>query len=284
MRSVPNGPGYQMPRWRVIEKSRPRNDFAAGAPSARITFGDTICSSRSRYSRQFAISSGDGARLVSRPLSVLVARHLIVFVMKTSSRRSPMAASILFSSSPARPTKGSPWRSSCSPGPSPTMTRGEAGSPTPQTTFVRVEPMAHRRQASACACRAESCCCRCALASSNEGITSVPHEHRAPRDEHDADEDGGVQDVPADERGAERPVPEQPVVLDPVKPAAALAPVEHAALTPCLFGTPGFPFVGHDALRQIDDSQPAFAQPVSEIDLLVVEEKALVKPSHLCEY
>src|ERR1700674_3250206 len=56
----------------------------------------------SRYSRQFAISSCIGARLNTRPFSSVVARHLMVLVMKTSSRRSPMAASIRVSSSPAR--------------------------------------------------------------------------------------------------------------------------------------------------------------------------------------
>ena len=42
------------------------------------------------------------------------------------------------SSWPARPTNGSPCRSSCSPGPSPTNIRSACGSPTPKTTWVRV--------------------------------------------------------------------------------------------------------------------------------------------------
>ena len=48
-----------------------------------------------------------------------------------------MAAIILVSSWPARPTKGSPCRSSSSPGASPTNMMRASGLPTPKTTCVR---------------------------------------------------------------------------------------------------------------------------------------------------
>ena len=49
----------------------------------------------------------------------------------------------LVSSRPARPTNGSPVRSSCSPGASPTKSRSAVGSPTPNTTWVRVAASGH---------------------------------------------------------------------------------------------------------------------------------------------
>ena len=65
------------------------------------------------------------------------------------SRVSPMPSMRLVSSWPARPTNGSPVRSSCSPGPSPTNIRSASGSPTPNTTWVRVSASGHFVHASA---------------------------------------------------------------------------------------------------------------------------------------
>ena len=47
------------------------------------------------------------------------------------------------SSLPARPTNGSPCRSSCSPGPSPTNSRSASARPTPNTTCVRPAASLH---------------------------------------------------------------------------------------------------------------------------------------------
>ena len=62
---------------------------------------------------------------------------------------SPMPSIRLVSSWPARPTNGSPVRSSCSPGPSPTNIRSAWASPTPNTTCVRVAASGHFVQVSA---------------------------------------------------------------------------------------------------------------------------------------
>jgi hypothetical protein len=59
------------------------------------------------------------------------------------SRERLMAARILSSNFPARPTKGSPFKSSFSPGASPTRIRDALGSPTPNTKLVRDRPRAH---------------------------------------------------------------------------------------------------------------------------------------------
>src|SRR4051812_38700419 len=53
---------------------------------------------------------------------------------------------------PDLPTKGSPWRSSCSPGPSPTKTRSASGLPTPNTTWVRPLDRGQRAHTRACSC------------------------------------------------------------------------------------------------------------------------------------
>src|ERR1700722_10485544 len=58
-----------------------------------------------------------------------------------------MARSIEFKSCPARPTKGSPWRSSSAPGASPTMSHSAFWFPTPNTVCVRVLQSVQRVQA-----------------------------------------------------------------------------------------------------------------------------------------
>ncbi len=58
-----------------------------------------------------------------------------------------MARSMELSSWPARPTKGSPWRSSSAPGASPTMSHCACMLPTPNTVCVRVVLSEQRVQA-----------------------------------------------------------------------------------------------------------------------------------------
>ena len=65
-------------------------------------------------------------------------RHFKTFAMYTCSRGNPMASSMELSSCPARPTKGSPRRSSSAPGASPTMSQSACRLPTPNTVCVRV--------------------------------------------------------------------------------------------------------------------------------------------------
>ena len=60
------------------------------------------------------LSRGAGSRLPG-------GRHFKTLAMYTCSRSRPMARSMEFSNWPARPTKGSPWRSSSAPGASPTI-------------------------------------------------------------------------------------------------------------------------------------------------------------------
>src|SRR5262245_28628627 len=61
------------------------------------------------------------------------------------SRRTPTLARHCVSSCPARPTNGSPCRSSSAPGASPTNTTGAWSDPTPNTTWVRVSQRPHLR-------------------------------------------------------------------------------------------------------------------------------------------
>ena len=77
-----------------------------------MTRGATSSICRSRKGPHCSVSAGSGSRLSG-------GRHLTVLVMNTSSRESPRAKSMELSSRPARPTKGSPCRSSLAPGPSP---------------------------------------------------------------------------------------------------------------------------------------------------------------------
>src|SRR5580704_9089488 len=67
--------------------------------------------------------------------------------MYTCSRANPMACSMELSNCPARPTNGSPLRSSSAPGASPTMSQSACGLPTPNTVCVRVALKPHRVQA-----------------------------------------------------------------------------------------------------------------------------------------
>ncbi len=63
--------------------------------------------------------------------------------MKTFSRVSPISSSSWFSSWPARPTKGSPWRSSSAPGASPTNISSASALPAPKTVLARVSCRGH---------------------------------------------------------------------------------------------------------------------------------------------
>ena len=89
------------------------------------------------HGRQVAISAGFGLRLPDSP-SGISGRHLRTFARKISSRVYSMAPMILVRSWPAFPMKGSPRRSSSSPGASPTKSSSAKGWPTPQTTCARL--------------------------------------------------------------------------------------------------------------------------------------------------
>ncbi len=65
-------------------------------------------------------------------------RHLSTLAMKTSERFNSMALMIFVSNWPAKPTKGSPSRSSSAPGASPTNMIRASMFPTPNTVCVRV--------------------------------------------------------------------------------------------------------------------------------------------------
>ena len=55
----------------------------------------------------------------------------------------PIPSSSSVSSAPARPTNGSPWRSSSAPGASPTNISSASALPLPKTTLVRVSASGH---------------------------------------------------------------------------------------------------------------------------------------------
>src|SRR5262249_42586589 len=98
--------------------------------TGRIPGGSISASRRSSHGAHASISSGCGSRLPG-------GRHFTTFAMYTSSRVKPIPSMSWVSSWPARPTNGSPFRSSCSPGPSPTNMRLASARPTPNTTCVR---------------------------------------------------------------------------------------------------------------------------------------------------
>ena len=72
---------HHVPRWReMLASGSPESPLNAVAPSATIVFGLTNAIWRRRYGMQTAISSGVGVRFCG-------GRHLMMFAMKTSSRR-----------------------------------------------------------------------------------------------------------------------------------------------------------------------------------------------------
>src|ERR1017187_7719350 len=73
-------------------------------------------------------------------------------------------------------------------------------------------------------------------------------------------------------------------MFDPVQPPAALPPVQHAELAPALLTAALLRLMHCDALRQEDDARAALAKPVREIDLLMIEEEALVEAPELREH
>src|SRR5450755_2194439 len=79
--------------------------------------------------------------------------------------------------------------------------------------------------------------------------------HRHTPDPHDGcGDERQCDDVAAEERRAQRIVPQIAVTLDPVETAAALAPSEHARSAPRLLGSAFFTAVHGDALRKIDET------------------------------
>ena len=100
-------------------------------PTASMIFGLSSAIWFDRYGRQFETSAGFGSRLPG-------GRHLRMLAMNTVSRGRPMASSIALSNWPARPTNGSPCRSSSAPGASPITSHSARVLPTPKTVCVRV--------------------------------------------------------------------------------------------------------------------------------------------------
>ena len=119
-----------MPLTRVIPTWLPVIFLVAKLPRVAITRGSISSIWRSRYGQQASISSGCGSRLPG-------GRDLRMLAMKTSSRRSPISPSSWVSSCPARPTNGSPWRSSSAPGASPMNISSASALPEPKTALVR---------------------------------------------------------------------------------------------------------------------------------------------------
>ena len=108
----------------------PSRVCAATRPRQQISRGCRMASCRFRCGSQACTSAAWGSRLLG-------GRHFRMLQMKTSSRAKPMAARILVSSWPLRPTKGSPCRSSSRPGASPMRTRSASGLPAPKTVCLR---------------------------------------------------------------------------------------------------------------------------------------------------
>ncbi len=105
-----------------------------------MIFGCTNSTCRRRKGSHCAISSGSGLRLPG-------GRHFSTLAMKTLSRRfRPSARSMLSRSLPAWPTKGSPCRSSFSPGASPITSQSACCGPTPKTVLCRPSHSLQARQ------------------------------------------------------------------------------------------------------------------------------------------
>src|ERR1700732_1060536 len=88
---------------------------------------------------------------------------------------------IRVSSSPARPTKGNPWRSSSAPGPSPMNIRSAFGLPEPKTVFCRPSQSRHRRQAATTSAIAPRATARAAASSPPPPAAGPPAEPPTPR-------------------------------------------------------------------------------------------------------
>ena len=114
---------------------------AAKRPMATISLGSISSIWRIRCGAHLRTSSGSGLRLPG-------GRHFRTLAIYTFSPRfRPIAASILSSSRPACPTKGSPSRSSSAPGASPISSQSACSSPTPSTVCLRVLCRPHAVQA-----------------------------------------------------------------------------------------------------------------------------------------
>ena len=128
---------FASPKWCSLPRSRASGASvasrfcAAMRPTASMIFGLSSAIWFDRYGRQRDTSSGFGSRLPG-------GRHLRMLAMNTVSRGRPMASSIALSSWPARPTNGSPCRSSSAPGASPITSHSARVLPTPNTVCVRV--------------------------------------------------------------------------------------------------------------------------------------------------
>ena len=104
---------------------------------------------------------------------------------------------------PARPTNGSPCRSSCCPGPSPTNSRSASARPTPNTTCVRPAASLHNVQSCASAATSSRVAAG-ALAGCEEALSDTGDAIRG-RPPHESTRRRRRRPPPAGDRGARRP-------------------------------------------------------------------------------
>ncbi len=133
----------------------PRSGPRPAAPAVQWSFSCACRNNRLHAS----ISAGSGLRLLG-------GRHLSTLQMYTLSRGKPTLMRSRSSSFPARPTKGRPVRSSSWPGASPTTTSAAAGSPSPNTAWVREACSWHAVHTAAC------CASTCSVARRSARVPS----------------------------------------------------------------------------------------------------------------
>ena len=116
------------PRY-LLTPDFPVRVFNAEFPNATITRGRTAPISSIKYLRHASNSLAAGSRFSG-------GRQRTLFVTNTSSRRNPACSNISLSTCPARPTNGTPWRSSVKPGASPTIIICASLGPLPSIQIV----------------------------------------------------------------------------------------------------------------------------------------------------
>src|SRR5882672_6253353 len=117
-------------------ESRRQTVFGVGHEHAHwMIVGEAPGEQEDRQGEPFVGKSG---QLLDNMLRALgLSRKEVPPAGGTSLRLSPRARSMLSSNWPDLPTKGSPCRSSCSPGASPTIIQCARGLPTPNTVWRR---------------------------------------------------------------------------------------------------------------------------------------------------
>ena len=127
-----------VPRTRVIPVGLPLSSLVAKLPRVQTTRGSISRTCSKRY----GLAGFDLGRL-----RVAIARRPRLEDVGDEDvlAREPDLPSSWLSSWPARPTNGSPWRSSSAPGASPTNIRSASALPAPKTAFVLVSCSGHLR-------------------------------------------------------------------------------------------------------------------------------------------